>query len=377
MKCQALGMSLRGVPKGRRSNLKSRSLRPALAGLAMTAAVLLLDACGLTLDAAYAQKNLKVVDFSYEQHFNPGDSIIFNVRVKNNESTAQGAELLILLTSNATGTLTAADVGSGAGAVSAGGTFTFTVTLANFTLAQPAGVYTVLFRLLDGDGIRTDQVRGKFPIHIGSDRKLLAVFPEVLNLGVIPAGRYMHPIPLEVDWSFFDFNKLRLDQSFVIRIYTDNSARHQGVPGALRRGSPGGLVSLDGKYTIPLKVWCLNFGPDIQETGWDSSLSGPPPVDDDSAWLGPPLLEGGRNHDAVAWVRVKDRSEMAASPFGWSRGEGVIGQDPHDVRYATDKNPTGEFTLTSPFTVYLATEAGPTAVEGIYQASLIVELWSP
>jgi len=97
-------------------------------------------------------------------------------------------------------------------------------------------------------------------------------------------------------------------------------------------------------------------------------------VDDDDIWIGPPLLEGGRNLGSASWVRIPDFRDMSVNPITWRR---LIGQDPFDNRYAVDSNVTGDFTLRSPFRFYLATEAGPAAVEGSYSALLVVELWTP
>jgi len=97
-------------------------------------------------------------------------------------------------------------------------------------------------------------------------------------------------------------------------------------------------------------------------------------VEEDDAWLGPPLLEGGRNSDSASWARVPDLVDMTPDPASWRR---MIGQDPFDSRFATDSNSTGDFTLKSPFRFWLATEVGPTAVEGSYAATLVVELWNP
>ena len=72
--------------------------------------------------------------------------------------------------------------------------------------------------------------------------------------------------------------------------------------------------------------------------------------------------------------RIPDLVDMTPDPVTWRR---LIGQDQYDTREATDTNPTGDFTLKSPFTLYLATEAGPSAVEGSYAANLVVELWNP
>ena len=320
---------------------------------------------------AFAAKKLRILSIHYQQHFHPTDPVFFSVKVKNDETTSEFAEIDVTLSNTSTRKETTL-VPVMTATIPAGQTAFLTGT---YSVAE--GLYSVSFPLFDGDGARTDKLNGTTPVHVGTETESIRVFPEAIHLGTLPPGRTLHPTPIEVSWSFFRFNQLRLDQPFVIRVYTDNAARYHGIPGSLRRGSPGGLVSMDGRYTIPIKFWSLNAGPDIQETGWDSAIAGPPPVEDDDAWLGPPLLEGSRHFGGASWVRVKDRVELAASPFGWSRGEGIMGQDPHDTRYVSEKNVTGDITLKSPFTFYLATETGATSVEGAYSATLVVELWTP
>ncbi|MBI1953357.1 MAG: hypothetical protein HYS41_04455 [Candidatus Omnitrophica bacterium] len=323
----------------------------------------------LFLPPAFAQKALRIGSVSYDQHVHSTELIKFTVAVKNNEATTQFAEVDITLTNVETEQeLTLVPVLTGN--VLAGQESVLVTTYQNI----PDGTYTVSFPLFDGDGVRVDRVTGSTPIHIGTETETLQVFPEVIHLGTLPPGRAMFPTPIEVRWAFYRFNRLRLDQPFYIRIYSDNAARYRGVRGALRRNSPAGLVSADGRFAIPLKLWNLNYGPDMQEGGWDAALAGPPPVDDDAFWIGPELLEGGRNLGSANWVRIPDLSEMTSDPVSWRR---LIGQDPFDNRYVSDSNQTGDFTLKSPFTLYLAAEAGPTAVEGAYTANLVVELWDP
>ncbi|MBI3333098.1 MAG: hypothetical protein HYZ93_03285 [Candidatus Omnitrophica bacterium] len=324
----------------------------------------------LIVPPAYAQKKLHIVSVAYDPHANPTESVRFTVTVRNNDSTSEFAEVDVTLTNLDTereSTLT--PVLTTSSNIPAGGTATLS---RSYTIA--AGIYTVSFPLYDGNGAKADQINGKFPLHIGTETESIRVFPEAIHLGSLPPGRMMHPMPITVSWNFYRFNRMRLDVPFSIRIYTDNAARYRGVPGAIEKTATGGLVSMDGRHVIPLKVWSLNFGPDIQETGWDAALAGPPPVDEDDFWIGPPLLEDRRSFGSAAWVRVPDLAEMTANPLSWRR---LIGQEPHDTRFASDSNVTGDFTLRSPFTFYLATETGPTAVEGQYAATLIVELWSP
>ena len=323
----------------------------------------------LSPSPALAALNLRVIAAGYDTHFHPGETMTFSVIIGNNETTAQFAEVDVTLVNLATGqetTLIPVMTGT-AGPVGR-------LTLEQSYGAPAAGSYSVTFPLYDGNGDRSDRLRGKYAIHIGDETESLRVFPEVIHLGTLPPGRYLHPTPIEIHWNFYQFNRLRQDQPFTIRIYTDNAARYEGVPHALEKVSPAGLVSLNGRYVIPLKCWTLNFGPDIQETGWDAAIAGPPPVDEDDYWLGPPLIEGSRSYGSASWVRVPDLADMTPDPITWRR---LIGQDQTDTRFVSDSNPVGDFTLSSPFTVYLATETGPTAVEGSYAANLVVELWAP
>lgn len=317
--------------------------------------------------AAWAA-TLRIVDVSYEQHVVDGGLWTARVRVQNLETTPQSAELVVILTNQVTGEESVPiDVGSpsfGAGHIHE---FVQSVSVS-------AGRYSVTFRILDGNGGRVDQVSGKYPLHVGTNTELLHVFPDALHLGPIPPKRFMHPVPLEIRWDFYRFNQLETDQPFTVRVYTDNASRYRGVDGAIHAGSPAGLVSDDGRFAIPMKIWTVNFGPDFDETGWKSDTMGPPPVDDDTYWKGPLLSNDEREIGAVAWLRIPDYSEMTSDPGSWRR---LIGQDPADRRFVTDTNITGDYTLTSPVTVYLATEAGATAVQGQYSATLVVELWSP
>jgi hypothetical protein len=159
-----------------------------------------------------------------------------------------------------------------------------------------------------------------------------------------------------------------------MRIYTDNTTRFKGIENTVHMLSPAGLVSSDGKYTIPLKVWCLNYPPDDQEMGWDTKISGPPPVDDDTYWEGPLLDNGKRNEEKAGWVRIPDYSEMTSDSGTWRN---LIGQDITNTHYVTDITRTGDFTLSSPFSVYFATETDPTSVKGSYSCNLILEIYAP
>lgn len=330
--------------------------------------VLLALALQVAVPSAAWAATLRILDAAYDQHVVDGGLWTVRVRVQNLEPTSQSMELVVILTNQVTGEESVP--------IDAGGPSTVSNGIHTFVQSSgvSAGRYTVTFRILDGNAARSDQITGKYPLHVGANTELLHVFPDALSLGVLPPGRFMHPVPLEIRWDFYRFNRLGTDQPFTIRVYTDNGARYRGVEKALHQGSPAGLISDDGRFTVPLKIWTVNFGPDFDETGWQATAMGPPPVEDNAFWQGPLLTNNEREVGAVAWLRVPDYSEMTSDPASWRR---LIGQDPADFKFVSDTNITGDYTLTSPVTVYLATETGASAVHGQYSTTLVVELWSP
>jgi hypothetical protein len=253
---------------------------------------------------------------------------------------------------------------------------TVTFTTQGWGALPPAGKYSVTLIIYDGADAEQARIYGAHPIRIGarSTMETLKTFPTMMDFGVLPYGRHMHPVPLEIHWDFFVYNVLREQKPWYLRIYTDNATRYKGIKESVYKGSPAGLVSSDGRYAIPLRTWCLNFPPEDQEMGWDVAMSGPPPVDDDTYWRGPLLEDGERYENKAGWIRIPDYNEMTADRTTWRN---LIGQDFYDTQYKTDVNPTGDFTLLSPFSVYFATETNTTSVKGNYSCRLVVEIYSP
>jgi len=340
-------------------------------------------------------KNLKIISYNYPTHFMPGELVDFTVIFKNYEPNAQWGEVDIVLTNHSTGAeVTGYPIDSAMPAAGA------TATLTNFQQQIPLpahkwsateGLYTVTLLLYDGNGNLVHRIFGAEPIHVGQATDYISAFPGVIDLGAVPYGRYMYPNPIKINWSFYLKNQLRKDQPWYMRIYTDNGAKYRGVEGSLYRtrklyttsrkwvrtsaeGGSGGLVSTDGQYLLPLKVWCLNYGPDWDEIGWNPTLLGPPPVTDDYVWKGPLLNDGKRDTDRSAWAWIPDYADMGIDPRSWRR---LIGQDPYTKEFVTDNNPTGDFTLPSPFDIYLATETSPATVKGRYMGKLILEIYTP
>lgn len=316
---------------------------------------------------AEAAANFRVDAIDFPTHLLPGERLTVRVQMTNREATSQAAYMSVVLTRIGKGT--EIEFSSAAITVPAGGIGILTASRNNV----PAGLFTVSVILFDALDQRSGRGTASEPLHVASPTDEVSLFPTLVEFGTLEYGRQMLPVPIEVTWDHALFNRLRKDERWWLRIYTDNATRYRGVPGALRPGSPAGLVSSDGRYAIPLKVWCLNFGPDVHETGWKAEVMGPPPVED-RFWFGPLLDTGERDEDRAVWQRVPDYSEMTGSDASWRK---LIGQDPFSSQYATEQNPTGDATLASPFNLYLALETSPVSVAGTYGGTLVVELYSP
>jgi len=323
---------------------------------------------------SFAARNIAIVDYYYDTHFSIGETVTFTITLKNNDNFINDAYALFVVTKQGTSTgvenyTSSVSVTYGA-AMGAGATAVLTTT---WTATE--GIHSVTVKSYDSLDAVTQTVYAPLAIHVGSTIDSVAAFPRVIDLGALQYGRYMHPMPIEVNWSFYSRStQVRKDHPWYMRLYTDNHRRYEGVTGAIYSStSPAGLVSTDGKYTIPLKIWCLNYGPSVED-GWDTSLLGPPPIKEDLYWKGPLLDTGQRDGSRANWSRIPDYIDMTADPGTWRK---LIGQDPYNTQYVSDSNPTGDFTLSSPFQVFIAYETSPTAVIGRYSTDLILEIYSP
>lgn len=342
------------------------------------AVAVMLSAALLFTGECLAAQSAEITGYAYQHNFTAGEAVRFDVNIKNTGDAISAPAYIyaqIILTNSTTGTATYPGGASSTTSLATGASYTSTTTW-----TAVAGKYTitlVVYGSTDG-ATETELTRkyGAYPVRAGSTAttETLKVFPTIIDFGVLPYGRHMYPVPLEVTYDFFLYNLQREQRPWYLRIYTDNATRFKGIKNSVYAGSPAGLVSSDGRYTIPLRTWCLNYPPEDQEMGWDSALSGPPPVDDDTYWKGPLLDTGERFENKASWLRVPDYSEMTSNRGTWRN---LIGQDIYDTQYATDVNPTGDFTLKNPFSVYFATETGPAAVKGNYSANFIIEIYSP
>lgn len=331
----------------------------------------------------------RIKDYSYSTFYRAGEATTFKVLIQNESTAAQTRYINVVLTNRSTLAEITPYPATAAFVVPASSTLWVTTSLNNWTTVN--GKYTVTIILYNAADVEQHRVSGTEIIEVGDAEEYVSAFPNVIDFGALPYGRYMYPNPVKIHWNFFLKNELRKAQPWYMRIYTDNMTRYKGIEGAVydsRRlittskvwvrseyeGSPAGLVSSDGKYAIPLRVWCLNYGPDWDEMGWSPTLLGPPPVNDDYVWNGPELDDGKRDPDRRVWLRVPDHMDMTADSRSWRN---LIGKDPFNRNFTGDNNPTGDFTLDSPFDLYFATETSPTTVIGKYSGKLIIEIYTP
>lgn len=140
---------------------------------------------------------------------------------------------------------------------------------------------------------------------------------------------------------------------WVMRIYTDN-VNYAGVGGAFDTGSPAGLVSEDGKYTMQIEANCLNWG----EDEW---LRIPDLNDPEYREYFPPAAVGTGGHS--------DRIIMGIDPRNadWVSG-------PDRELFNADDNLLGDITLETPFEIKFRTKVGPNAPVGDYKGRIYIEI---
>ena len=189
---------------------------------------LILNVSGKCL-AAYS---LEVTGYAYNHNFTAGETVTFTINVKNPGQDITGVYFSPVLTNSDT----SAEVyppGSATQSILSGATAAFSTTWPAI-----AGKYSVtLIMYGNAPAADTEVAReyGAYPIRAGSSAttESLKVFPTIMDFGVIPYGRHIHPVPLEITWDFFLYNALRDQQPWYMRIYTDNAARFKGVEDAV------------------------------------------------------------------------------------------------------------------------------------------------
>jgi len=160
--------------------------------------------------------------------------------------------------------------------------------------------------------------------------------PGVTELGEITVkGTYNGPYP------------------WVMRIYTDNK-NFIGTGEAFGLPSPAGLVSIDGRYTLPLEASCLNWGEEV----W---LRIPDVNEEDYVEYYPPNEVDAGTHT--------ERIIMAIDP---RNADWVSGSD--HVLFTGDDLILGDILLETPFDIRLRTDVDPCAPVGDYEGKIYIEI---
>jgi hypothetical protein len=141
---------------------------------------------------------------------------------------------------------------------------------------------------------------------------------------------------------------------WIMRLYTDN-LQFSGVGGTLRPQNPAGLVSVDGRFLLPLSVHAPTFGegifrriPDLNEPRYK------------------PYQPSAEPKEPVSFT---DCVILGIDP---RNATWVAGED--GILFTEDDNLLGDFTVPTPFELTLRAEATSTSVQGTYDAFLYVEI---
>jgi len=142
---------------------------------------------------------------------------------------------------------------------------------------------------------------------------------------------------------------------WIMRVYTDNS-NFMDLVGSVHSQSKAGLISLDGRYTVPLQVNCPNFG----ESVW---VYIPDINDEHYKAYKPPKEVGARDHTECIIMGIDPRN-----------ADWVSGRD--RALYTRDDNTLGDITLATPFDIKFSAEFDEKTIKGKYTANLYIEIIS-
>lgn len=142
---------------------------------------------------------------------------------------------------------------------------------------------------------------------------------------------------------------------WIMRIYTDNT-HYQGISGALVSPTRAGLVSVDGRFTIPLEVHHPNLTPNQFVVIPDLS-------DRDYATYQPPAEAGQHPFHELIIIGIDPRNAT------WVAG-------PDGQLFTDDDNPKGDITLPNPFTLVFQARFDASTAQGEYLSRLVIEVVS-
>ncbi len=140
---------------------------------------------------------------------------------------------------------------------------------------------------------------------------------------------------------------------WILRVYTDN-LHFSGVAGAIVRPSPAGLVSKDGRFSLPLEINSPAFGQDV----WRKI----PDLNDPDYIPYQPNPEPGQPlHNDCILMAVDPRNA------NWVAG-------PDALLFTEDDNLLGDITAKTPYDLTLRTRVSSAAVQGDYDTILYFEI---
>jgi len=140
---------------------------------------------------------------------------------------------------------------------------------------------------------------------------------------------------------------------WIMRVYTDN-ANYTGIGGSLRKQSPAGLVSSDGRFIVPLKVRCPNYAP--------SDWRYVPDINQDRYRNYIPSSPKHRNiYTDVVLMGIDPRNA------DWVSGS-------NSILFDADDNILGDTTIETPFDIEFKAYFDSKAVKSNYTANLYIEI---
>lgn len=139
---------------------------------------------------------------------------------------------------------------------------------------------------------------------------------------------------------------------WIMRVYTDNNI-YSGISGAVKAQNAAGLVSIDGRFLIPLFVNAPNMGihyksvPDINQNNYKPYM--------------PERLNTPANYADCIIMGVDPRNER------WVAGD-------NGILFDEDDNTVGDIAMPTPFDLKFNARFDERAVASNYTANLYIEI---
>jgi len=141
---------------------------------------------------------------------------------------------------------------------------------------------------------------------------------------------------------------------WIMRIYTDNT-NYTGISGTGGRQNPAGLISTDGRFTVPLLINAPNIGiaqyraiPDINQPDYKTYQPGK-------------LKDDSYDYTDCIIMGIDPRNEI------WVSGE-------NGILFDNDDNVLGDTTTKTPFELNFKSIFNENAVAADYTANLYIEI---